>query len=87
MQLLLRKIHNQAKEKNKENVIRGFEYIISNITDKWILDNFSVSIINSKFNEILKTLRDGKTANSGRGYSYDGQKWADVETLLSKLGI
>ena len=51
------KLKFKMKAKNIEisddQIINSFTAFLNNITDKWILQNFSPSIINSKFNEII----------------------------------
>lgn len=47
------KMKTKNVEINDEQIISSFTVFLNNITDKWILQNFSPSIINSKFNEII----------------------------------
>lgn len=63
---LLGKIKSKVREKfpNLENespefgekLLSGYQIILTNIKDKWILDNYSLTIINSKFNEIYSQI-------------------------------
>lgn len=63
---LLKKISAKVREKfpNLENesaefgekLLSGYQIILTNIKDKWILDNYSLTIINSKFNEIYSQI-------------------------------
>lgn len=39
-----------------EKLLSGYQIILTNIKDKWILDNYSLTIINSKFNEIYSQI-------------------------------
>jgi len=39
-----------------EKLTNGFQLILTNIKDKWILDNYSLPIINTKFNEIYSQI-------------------------------
>ena len=48
-------IENESAE-FKEKLASGFQIILTNIKDKWILDNYSLPIINSKFNEIYSQI-------------------------------
>ena len=65
---LIKKIELKVKEKNsgqKESseVIRGFDVFIRQAytgSDKWIQQNFSLSTLDSKFNEIFIQLKNGK---------------------------
>jgi len=43
---------SEQKENWDEDIKQGFEYLLSIITDDWILSNLSMAIIDSKFNEI-----------------------------------
>lgn len=45
---------NPAKKENYDmDIVDGFKYLLSIITDDWILSNLSFPIIDSKFNEII----------------------------------
>ena len=48
-------IENESAE-FKEKLTSGFQIILTNIKDKWILDNYSLPIINTKFNEIYSQI-------------------------------
>lgn len=65
---LIKKIEFKLKEKNvpqkKEKVVESLEIILNRIQDKWILDNLSISIVNSKFNEIITQAKNGNTKES-----------------------
>jgi len=52
-------IENESAE-FKEKLASGFEIILTNIKDKWILDNYSLPLINSKFNEIYSQITTKK---------------------------
>jgi hypothetical protein len=52
-------IENESAE-FKEKLISGFQIILTNIKDKWILDNYTIPIINSKFNEIYSQITTKK---------------------------
>ena len=47
----------------KEQIIEAFKFFTSNISDKWILENLSLPVINSKFNKILNQIKNGKSNN------------------------
>ncbi len=59
------KIKEKTGAKNVENseVVTGFEYLLSIINDNWILSNLSMSVIDSKFNEIIANKNGSKTTN------------------------
>jgi len=64
---------------DSESVSINFRTMLENISDKWILDNLSISIINMKFNEIvskIKNRNNERNNDSGRkrispGYERD----------------
>ncbi len=68
MSRLIKKLNFQRKQKGLEcsdnGILEALEYLLRSIDDGWIFENFSVSNINSKFNEILsqaRSKRNGKT--------------------------
>jgi predicted house-cleaning noncanonical NTP pyrophosphatase (MazG superfamily) len=73
---LIRKIDFKVKAKFPEatdrspEIIKAFEFILKEIKNEWILDNFSIPMINTKFNDIylqLKKKENGKQGNSKTG--------------------
>jgi hypothetical protein len=52
-------IENESAE-FKEKLTSGLQIILTNIKDKWILDNYSLPLINSKFNEIYSQITTKK---------------------------
>ena len=52
-------IENESAE-FKEKLTSGLQIILTNIKDKWILDHYSLPIINSKFNEIYSQITTKK---------------------------
>ncbi len=55
-----RKITEAEIELTDENIQKNFRVFLKGIKEKWILDNFTIPIINSKFNEIFtKAKTDG----------------------------
>lgn len=48
------------KESESEEINKGFKYLLSEIKDPWILSNLSLSIIDSKFNEIINQILNPK---------------------------
>lgn len=57
-------LRTRSPDFTDENVIETARYIISNITDKWILEHFSMTVINSQFNEIIAQIKKSRP-NSG----------------------
>jgi len=45
---------------NDKNIRASFQKIISSINDNWIKENLSLTIINSKYNEIISKIKNGK---------------------------
>jgi hypothetical protein len=67
---LLKKIEAKTTESGieptHENILTGLTHYLKSITDKWVIDNYSIALINSKFNELFKTAKNGnKPTNSG----------------------
>ncbi len=65
---LLDKIKFKTKEKfpdaDEEKIKEGFELVVKSITDQWLLSNFSISNINSKFNEIFTQIKSKQNGTS-----------------------
>ena len=71
MSKLLKKINFSRNQKgmpvDDDSLLYALQSLLSSIHDDWILKNFSVAIINSKYNEIVNQARNGnkdKTGNS-----------------------
>ncbi len=56
-----------------DSLAENFRLMLENIQDKWILNNFTIPIINSKFNEIILKIKNG---NYNR-YSNEKQLFSD----------
>lgn len=70
---------SSAKKENwDEDIKQGFEYLLSIITDDWILNNLSMAIIDSKFNEII--------ANNGKPKPNTDNRKAEVADFLQRSG-
>jgi DNA replication protein DnaD len=58
---ILKKITAMVKSNGQvvtdSNVEETFRYIITNITDKWLLERFTLSKINSQFNETIQSIK------------------------------
>lgn len=67
MSQLLRKLVFQREQKNMDVsddlVLYALQYLLDSIQEGWIFENFSVTTINSKFNEIIAQARNGKSSN------------------------
>ena len=71
MSSLLKKLKFQREKKNlpidDQGVLNALKYLLDSITDGWILENFSVTNINSKFNEIVSQImakKNGQTTSN-----------------------
>ena len=60
---ILKKIDSLLKAKKEActetDTEESFRYIITNITDKWLLERFTLSKINSQFNEVIQSIKNG----------------------------
>jgi hypothetical protein len=68
---LLAKIESKVKERYPngygfEKLTEAFSVIIGSITDPWVMDNLSVPIVNSKFNEIFTQIKNGKQTSKSK---------------------
>ncbi len=71
MASLLKKLKYQRGQKkmpiDDQNVLNALKYLLDSITEGWIFENFSVTNINSKFNEIVSQAiakRNGQTTSN-----------------------
>lgn len=71
MSSLLKKLKFQREKKSlptdDQGVLNALKYLLDSITDGWILENFSVTNINSKFNEIVSQAiakKNGQTTSN-----------------------
>jgi hypothetical protein len=59
---ILKKITSLVKAKKEvftdDNIEVAFRYIITNITDKWLLERFTIAKINSQFNETIQGIKN-----------------------------
>ena len=54
---ILERVFKISPIKTEEYILEGWRVILEGIKDQWILNNLSISNINSKFNEILKSVK------------------------------
>lgn len=73
MSQLLRKLKFQREQKQMdvtdESVLYALQYLLSSIREGWIFENFSVTNINSKFNEIISQVKSIRNGNNRNGYT------------------
>lgn len=55
------KTPNITKEQEPDAINRSFNYIVRNMNDKFVIENLSLSMIDSKFNEIIAKIKQPKT--------------------------
>jgi len=76
---LTNKLKSTLKSVGKEaNLTDTFTGFLNAINDEWIIENLSIPIINSKYNEILAKIRQG---GSTKGYT-GADKFEKVKGLL-----
>ena len=56
---ILKKISSMRIGIADEKTEEAFRYIITNIRDKWLLERFTLSKINSQFNEVIQSIKNG----------------------------
>lgn len=84
---LIDKITFKVKEKfpgkeSPEKVYEAFNLVLLQIKDQWVLSNFSIPVINSKFNEIFTQLKNG----TGKSIAVDkNQAIRDLGNLASAI--
>lgn len=70
MKQLLGKLEFQRRQKemptDESSLLYAFQVFLSSIRERWICENFSLSVINSKFNEIISQARNGKNNSTSR---------------------
>ena len=70
MKQLLGKLEFQRRQKempvDEASLLYAFQVFLSSIREKWICENFSLTVINSKFNEIISQARNGKNSSTFR---------------------
>lgn len=91
MSQLLNKLKFQREQKNMDvsddSLLYALQYLLSSIREGWVFENFSVTNINSKFNEIVAQAKKSTSAksatdvgmvlkdNSPDKYDNDSKKW------------
>lgn len=69
MSSMLKKLKYLREQKkmttDDSDIINALKYMLESITEGWIFENFSVSNINSKFNEIVSQAKSRKNGKAG----------------------
>lgn len=73
---LLAKIQQKTVEAGREisdeNVLAGFTHYLDSITDVWVLDKLSIALLDSQFNQLFKSAKNGtqnSTKQAGAGFN------------------
>lgn len=64
LEFKIKKKHGDDRNLTDQDYVEAFNYFLSKISDNWILENLSMAIIDSKFNEIITA--NGKQSNNSR---------------------
>ena len=68
-------------DKTENGILQRWEFLLENLNDNWVIENLSVPVINSKFNEILNKIKNHdkfREANNKRGFVNDTDKWQSI---------
>ena len=88
MSKLLQKLRFQREQKqldvSDDSIIYALCYLLSSINEGWIFENFSVTNINSKFNEIVSQIKTAHNGNSRSSYSSKQEANAYALSLLQQ---
>jgi hypothetical protein len=92
MKQLLQKIAYSRKSRNlptdDDSLCDALTLLLESIKSDWILQNFSVTIINSKYNEIVSQAKGQKHGSNNRNDQRNleqAQRQSEVVDLLSRL--
>ena len=73
MSQLLKKLKFQREQKQMdvadESILYALQYLLSSIKEGWIFENYSVTNINSKFNEIISQVKSFRNGNNRSSYT------------------
>lgn len=92
MSQLLNKLKFQREQKqmdvSDDSLLYALQYLLSSIKDGWIFENFSVTNINSKFNEIVSQTRKNHGAKPTYSNIYEqNRKDSEQRKLDSVLAV
>ena len=71
---------NKGTDITEESTMEAFVIFLDNIQDKWILEHFSPSIINSKFNEIVSSIKMSKSKTGIVLHNDNENKFKQIKT-------
>ncbi len=86
MNSLIKKITNSRKTKgfpvDGNGIKEGWVAMLKSIRDEWLLNNFSVTIIDSKYNEIVAQANQNKNQNGNRNLTpAQQQRQSTIEAI------
>lgn len=84
MSSILKKLEFSRKQRNlpvgESDMLKALSGFLSTINEGWIFENFSVTNINSKFNEIVSNAKSKSNAKNRTNYKENGAKQRENET-------
>ena len=80
-------VMKKGKEGTDEELLEAFDYLLHSIHDEWVLDHLSVSIINSKFNELTQQARNGKIKSPNAAGRSDGSEWGSEQNISRAVAV
>ena len=89
MDALTKKIMYSRQQKSMsietEDVLDALTVLLESVHDSWILKNFSVTNINSKYNEIVAQAKAAKQNNYGTDNNSKEKRAADAASIVARL--
>lgn len=86
---LTNKIANSRKARGKStetgDLLKALEVFLSCINDEWIMKNFSVTIINAKYNEIVSQVKSKRNGIDNIGEKGKKQRMQDAASVIARL--
>ena len=76
---IIKKLYGISKNTDDESVINSFEYLIIHLPS-WYADNgYSLCVINGKFNEIIKAIKNNEKQRNGISIDYKAKIIRDLQ--------
>lgn len=91
MDSLTKKIIHSRKQKGMSveegDVLKGLTAFLNSITDSWLIKNFSVTNISSKYNEIVAQARAAVTNGNSNGYNQSAKeaRAQEAASIIARL--
>ncbi len=64
-------LRNNGMTETNENILNALDALLAGINNQWVLDNFTVAIIASKYNEIVAQMKVNTSTNLKNTYATD----------------